>query len=160
MQALFEIVDTIPLDGLGYDKGSEVKVNLNLTRSWDLAYSAIWETKRNDNEPESDYLRRIYLKQYELVAGVVIKSVVVKKGGEEWKRTNVTAADVQELDERINEMILELVMQEVRARNATRMLQAKYPFQVERDRLLERGKQNNDSAANGSNRTTEPDKAH
>ena len=158
MQPLFEIIDVVPLDGLGFDKGSEAKVSLSLTRRWQTEWAAIFEQKREEGETDTQFNKRLYAQQYDLAAEVV-KSVTIKKGKERWERTNVTAADIREMDEEINELVLELVMSEIQTRHATRLLQAKYTFRSERERVLQRRQENEGQATNGRDKPTNDDKA-
>jgi hypothetical protein len=158
MQPLFEITDVVDLSGLGFDKGSCATVSLSLTRKWQMEWAAIFETKREEKETDTEYNKRLYAQQYDLAAEVV-KSITIKKGKERWERSPITAADIREMDEEINELVLELVMSEIQARHATRLLQAKYPFRAERERILQRGKENEGQATNGRDKPTTDDKA-
>ena len=158
MQPLFEIVDVVPLDGLGFDRGSEVKVSLSLTRRWQMEWAALFEIKREEGETETEHNKRIYSGQYDLAAEV-IKSVVIKRGKERWERSPVTSADIRELDEEINELVLELVMSEIQLRHATRLLQAKYTFRSERERVLQRRKENEGKASDKRDKPADDDQA-
>lgn len=158
MRPLFEITDVIPLEGLGFDKGSTCTVSLSLTRDWQSRWAEIFETKHEAEETDTQYRKRLYAQQYD-VAAEVIKSVVIKKGKERWERSPVTATDLRELDEEINELVLELVMAEIQARHATQLLQAKYPFRAERERLLQRRKESEGQTAPGSDKRSDNDQA-
>lgn len=156
---LFEIADTIPLTGLGYDEGSEAKVNLNLTRNWQLAWRAIFEAERNKDETPTAFAKRLYAPQYGLAAKVV-KSITIKQGTTVWERKTVTAADLQEMDETIDERLLDLIVSEIQERNAARAVHAKYPFRADRERLLARREKDGNQTTNGSDKSPEPDTAH
>ena len=147
---MFEIIDTISLEGLGYDKGSEAVVNINFTRSWLLKWAEAHNTKKDEGESLADWIDRKNAPIYELAAQM-IKRVVVMRGDSRYEQ-EVTSNVIREIDTEIDSELMQFIIDEAQERSAARVVNAATTFRQQRTRLLDGGKEGKRKATSASDK--------
>lgn len=149
---LFPIWDTISLEELGYDKGSEVRVSINATRDWELAWSRVFDLKKEEDESVTDFEERFIEAQYPLAA-MVIKSITLKSGDDTKTWDTVDVDTLREIDN-ADASILRVVMRERNERSVERAANTTLTFRERRSDAFKARKEGKFKGSLGGDKPT------
>lgn len=149
---MFEIVDTIDLTGMGYDKGSEAVVNINFTRAWHLAWAESIQLEQGKDETLTAYMGRKNAPKYALAAQM-IKRITLIQGDTRYDEI-VTPDVIATVDGEIDTDLLNFILDEAQERGDARVVNAATTFREQRLRALQGRQKNKDKAAKASDKPT------
>lgn len=133
---LFEIIDEIPLEELGYEKGSKARVVINATREWEWEWSKIFDQRRKDDEAYTDFQMRKVEPQYPLAVMVIKGITIIPKGAKPLVYDPLDEAGLREIDN-ADPNIMELVLLERKERALARAVNTHLTFRGQRSNAAE-----------------------